>query len=126
MIIKKYLYHHILLCATITAVIAGLTLGLYLRTCGPSQDTIYLINFPGEIFMQLLKLIILPLIISSVISGREFSLSYFIIFISALAQLNPSNSRRIGIFALIYYTVTTTISIIVGHSIKIAFKKLFV
>ena len=34
--------------------------------------------------------------------------------IPALAQLNPSNSGRIGIFAIMYYTTTTTISITVG------------
>lgn len=74
MSVKEYLRRNLLLCGTITAVIVGLILGLYLRKYELSRDTIYLINFPGEIFMQLLKLIILPLIISSVISGKELSL----------------------------------------------------
>lgn len=37
-----------------------------------SNDTISLIGFPGEIFMQIVEMMILPMIISSVISGNSY------------------------------------------------------
>lgn len=35
--------------------------------------TIVYISYPGELFMRLLKLMILPLIIASLITGESFS-----------------------------------------------------
>lgn len=52
------------------SVIVGLSLGFILRQTELSAQTVQLINFPGEIFLQVLKLMILPLIFSSLISGR--------------------------------------------------------
>ncbi len=55
---------------TILSVVVGLLAGFLLRGYELSQPTLQLINFPGEIFMQVLKLMILPLIFSSLISGE--------------------------------------------------------
>ena len=70
-----------------------------------SNDTISLIGFPGEIFMQIVEMMILPLIISSVIS--------------ALAQVRAKDARRIGIITVIYYLITTFLSTFVSFSLNI-------
>uniref|UniRef100_A0A915D2Y3 Amino acid transporter n=1 Tax=Ditylenchus dipsaci TaxID=166011 RepID=A0A915D2Y3_9BILA len=60
---------HLLLSLTITSVFVGLLAGFTLRTLALDSVTVRLINFPGEIFMQVLKLMILPLIFSSLIAA---------------------------------------------------------
>uniref|UniRef100_A0A8C6VR57 Amino acid transporter n=1 Tax=Nothobranchius furzeri TaxID=105023 RepID=A0A8C6VR57_NOTFU len=57
-------------------------------------------GFPGEILMRMLKLIILPLIISSMITG--------------VAALDSEVSGKIGLRAVIYYFSTTIIAVILG------------
>lgn len=42
--------------------------GFILRNFDLNEDSILLISYPGELFMRILKLIILPLVISSLIS----------------------------------------------------------
>lgn len=58
-----------LLVATIISVILGVVFGILIRTQNPSPRAIMLISFPGEILMNMLKMMILPLIVSSLISG---------------------------------------------------------
>lgn len=89
-----------LLVFTIAAVLVGLILGFLGRLANPTPQSITLISFPGELLMRLLKMFILPLIVSSLISG--------------MAQLDPKGSGRMGYRALLYYTVTTILAAIVG------------
>uniref|UniRef100_A0A914NJT9 Amino acid transporter n=2 Tax=Meloidogyne incognita group TaxID=654580 RepID=A0A914NJT9_MELIC len=65
-----------------------------------SNDVISLIGFPGEIFMQIVEMMILPLTISSVIS--------------ALAQTRPSVAGRMGLLTVAYYMTTTFLSTFTG------------
>jgi solute carrier family 1 (high affinity glutamate transporter) protein 2 len=51
-------------------------------------------------FINILKMLILPLIVSSIISS--------------LAQLNAQSSGKMGVRALIYYLGTTLIAAIIG------------
>ena len=60
---------NLLLVLTITGVTLGSILGLSLRNLSPSEDTIHLISFPGDILMNLLKMLTVPLIISSLVTG---------------------------------------------------------
>ncbi|KAH7719761.1 Excitatory amino acid transporter 5, partial [Aphelenchoides avenae] len=57
-----------LLVATIVSVCLGGVLGFCLRSMKPTPRTVMLLNFPGEILMRMLKMLILPLIVSSLIS----------------------------------------------------------
>jgi solute carrier family 1 (high affinity glutamate transporter) protein 2 len=69
---RRWLRKNLLLALTILSVILGATFGFILRAVDVIEaDSVAsrLINFPGEIFMQILKMMILPLIISSLISG---------------------------------------------------------
>jgi Na+/H+-dicarboxylate symporter len=59
------------------------------------------IGFIGDLFLRLLKMVIIPLIFTSLVSG--------------VASLGDAKSvGRIGFRTLIYYTVTTTLAITVG------------
>src|SRR4051794_19128661 len=86
----------LLLVLTIESVVIGVVLGFILRPLKPSNDAISLIGFPGEIFMQIVEMMILPLIISSVIS--------------ALSQIPANLAGRMGALTVLYYTATTFLS----------------
>ena len=57
-------------------VILGAVCGGLLRFASPIHpDVVMLIAFPGDILMRMLKMLILPLIISSLITGKSTYLS---------------------------------------------------
>lgn len=67
-----------ILIATIGSVLLGAIIGFILRPQNLTFRTIMLLSFPGEILMNMLKMMILPLIISSLISGMfMFKSCYF-------------------------------------------------
>lgn len=88
---------------TVGGVVGGIILGFGLRVikdgAWPAREVLY-VNFIGEIFLRMLKALILPLIVSSLIS--------------AIGSLDLSLSRRIGIRAICYYLVTTVCAVILG------------
>ena len=47
----------------------GITLGLSLRRLDLDKATISYIGYPGELFMRLIKMMTLPLVIASLITG---------------------------------------------------------
>ncbi|XP_043281649.1 excitatory amino acid transporter-like [Venturia canescens] len=91
---------NMLMLLTVAGVMVGLILGFLGRLADFSPSSILLISFPGEILTRSLKMCILPLIISSLITG--------------MAQLDLRCSGRMGARALIYYLVTTVLAAIVG------------
>lgn len=91
---------NLLLTLTIASVFAGLILGFILRIAEPSEKAIMLISFPGDILMRMLKLMILPLITSCMITG--------------LASIDANTSGRMGLRAILYYFGTTFCAIILG------------
>lgn len=99
--LRKQLKENILLIATILAVVIGIGLAFILRTYTNLSDAqrVYF-GFPGEIFLRMLKFLILPLISSSLITG--------------IAGLGTSRVGKIAARALIYYFVTTLSAVILG------------
>ncbi|CAJ0572516.1 unnamed protein product, partial [Mesorhabditis spiculigera] len=89
-----------LLSMTIMAVILGVGFGFGLRPLNLDPKILQLINFPGEIFMQVLKMMILPLIFSSLIS--------------ALAQMDAKESGQMGLCTLLYYLATAVLATMLG------------
>jgi len=58
-------------------VVLGIILGVSLLPLQPSEDAITLIMFPGEILMRLLKQLIIPIVVASIITGKtRISLSF--------------------------------------------------
>ncbi|XP_076620407.1 excitatory amino acid transporter 2 [Colletes latitarsis] len=98
--VVDWIGENMLLVFTILGIFVGLVLGFLGRLASPSPQFITLVSFPGELLMRLLKMFILPLIVSSLIAG--------------MAQLNAKSSGRMGLRALTYYTVTTILAAIVG------------
>ncbi|XP_015123542.1 excitatory amino acid transporter 3 isoform X2 [Diachasma alloeum] len=79
-------------------VTSGFILGIILKHLTPQPWTdrqIMYFQFPGELFLRSINCVILPLIVSSIVS----------------ATCRVSTSGSIGIKALIYYLVTTTLGI---------------
>lgn len=62
---------NLLLVLTILGVVLGGVLGFAARAGQPSTDIIMFISFPGDVLMRMLKMLILPLIISSMITGQR-------------------------------------------------------
>lgn len=100
---KRSILKNVLLVSTIGAVFMGFVIGMTLRHANTgqySQDTIALLAFPGDMFLRMLKMLILPLIIASVIS--------------ALASLDSTVSGKIGMRACMFYLTTTVMATITG------------
>uniref|UniRef100_A0A8C6Y6H7 Amino acid transporter n=1 Tax=Naja naja TaxID=35670 RepID=A0A8C6Y6H7_NAJNA len=106
---KRFLKNNWLLLSTILAVVLGIGLGLAVREYGKlsNLDKFYF-AFPGEVLMRMLKLIILPLIISSMITG--------------VAALDSSVSGKIGLRAVVYYFFTTALAVILGIVLVVTIK----
>ncbi|XP_054475797.1 excitatory amino acid transporter 2b [Anoplopoma fimbria] len=95
------LFKNLLLTLTILGVILGAVSGMLLRVASPIHpDIVMVIAFPGDILMRMLKMLILPLIISSLITG--------------LAGLDAKSSGRLGTRAMVYYMSTTIIAAVLG------------
>ncbi|XP_065299415.1 excitatory amino acid transporter 3-like isoform X1 [Dermacentor albipictus] len=98
---RTFLRHNRLTVATIAAVVAGIVLGIVLRPLGPfSKRQLMYINFPGEMFLRMLRGLILPLITSSMVA--------------AVGALDARLSGRIGLRAVVYYFSTTFLAIVLG------------
>lgn len=88
---------------TIGGVIAGGALGFILRAArdeGWSDREVMYIGFLGDLFLRMLKCLILPLIVSSLVS--------------AIASLDLSLSGKIAARTVAFYLTTTFFSVVLG------------
>jgi len=89
--------------ATVAGVVLGIIVGLTLRVSTDLPWTgrqVMYANFIGEMFLRMLKGLILPLIVSSLIA--------------AIGSLDLKLSGRIGGRAIAYYMITTVMAVILG------------
>uniref|UniRef100_A0A6I8NHD0 Amino acid transporter n=1 Tax=Ornithorhynchus anatinus TaxID=9258 RepID=A0A6I8NHD0_ORNAN len=91
---------HGLLTLSLLSVIVGCLLGGLLRTLQLSDLEQQYFSFPGELLMRMLKMLILPLITSSLMSG--------------LATMDPQVCGRMGLLTITYYLWTTFMAVTVG------------
>eukprot|EP00095_Tigriopus_kingsejongensis_P001809 snap_masked-scaffold10_size831480-processed-gene-2.2 protein:Tk01809 transcript:snap_masked-scaffold10_size831480-processed-gene-2.2-mRNA-1 annotation:"excitatory amino acid transporter 1-like" len=87
---------------TLVGVLAGVMLGLLLRqreTKWTEREVMY-ITYPGELFLRILKALILPLIVPSLIA--------------AVGSLDMRFSGKVGARAVGYYMTTTVLAVILG------------
>ncbi|RZC34957.1 SDF domain containing protein [Asbolus verrucosus] len=101
---------NLLTLATIGGVACGVILGIILReTVGvfTKREVMY-ISYVGDLFLRMLKSLILPLIVSSLVS--------------AIASLDLSLSGRIAARAIVYYITTTFVAVILGIALVASIK----
>nr|prf neuronal Glu transporter EAAC1 [Rattus norvegicus] len=104
---RRFLRNHWLLLSTVAAVVLGIVVGVLVRGHSELSNLDKYFAFPGEILMRMLKLVILPLIISSMITG--------------VAALDSNVSGKIGLRAVVYY-FTTVIAVILGIVLVVSIK----
>nr|XP_016944968.1 excitatory amino acid transporter isoform X1 [Drosophila suzukii] len=97
---RRWLSDNLMLLVTLSGVLLGVVLGLSLRPLNLHGDSIMLISYPGELFMRVLKLMILPLVISSLIAGS--------------ASLNAKMNGKIALRTLVYFASTSFFNAALG------------
>ncbi|ESO07255.1 hypothetical protein HELRODRAFT_110739 [Helobdella robusta] len=95
---------YLLVIFLIFSLIIGIVTGIVMRNNNATADWtsrqfIYF-KFPGDLLMRALKALVLPLIVSSLISG--------------LASLDLKTSGKIGVYSIVYYVLTTCLAVING------------
>eukprot|EP00095_Tigriopus_kingsejongensis_P005935 maker-scaffold316_size209483-snap-gene-1.34 protein:Tk05935 transcript:maker-scaffold316_size209483-snap-gene-1.34-mRNA-1 annotation:"excitatory amino acid transporter 2-like" len=95
--IREWISHNLLLIITFSGVSMGMVVGVLLRPYELDPLTISYIAYPGELFMRLLKLMILPLIIASLITGA--------------ASLNAKMNGMIALRTIVYFLAHTQYSL---------------
>src|SRR5690554_1599530 len=98
----------------IIGLIAGAALGVILNPSAGlfSEDfSSWLANWldlPGQIFMRLVQMVMIPLIFASIVSG--------------IVSNTADNLKSFGLWLLIYFVFTTTIAILLGLLVALFFK----
>nr|XP_026257574.1 excitatory amino acid transporter 1 [Urocitellus parryii] len=103
--VKSYLFRNAFVLLTVTAVIVGTILGFTLRPYKMNYREIKYFSFPGELLMRMLQMLVLPLIVSSLVTG--------------MAALDSKASGKMGMRAVVYYMTTTIIAVVIGIIIVI-------
>lgn len=98
-IVQKYFEANLLL-----KILAGLILG---AVCGiifqDAKDTIVILKPFGDVFIRLLKMIIVPIVMASLIVG--------------CSSISPSDLGRVGAKVLLFYIFTSFLAILVGLAV---------
>ncbi|XP_078329751.1 excitatory amino acid transporter-like isoform X2 [Crassostrea virginica] len=93
----------ILFVLTILAVVIGFVVGFGIREIEPSSDVVDWLGMPGDLFLRLLKMMIVPLVVTSVIHST--------------ASLDPKSNGRVGMISFTYIILTNMMGCAVGISL---------
>lgn len=106
--LKKIVMDNLLVIFMIIGVIKGVALGLGLRNHISTDDkkTIFFLQFPGDLLLNMLKMLILPLIVSSLVS--------------AMSGLKAQASGKMGLRTVLYYLITTFCAVVLGIILVVA------
>uniref|UniRef100_A0A3Q1GIL3 Amino acid transporter n=1 Tax=Acanthochromis polyacanthus TaxID=80966 RepID=A0A3Q1GIL3_9TELE len=91
---------NLLVILTVAGVIVGVFIGLSVRNATLTRTQIIYIGFPGELLIRLLKMIIIPLVVCSLVSGA--------------ASIDPKALGKLGGWAMLFFLVTTLIASSIG------------
>jgi Na+/H+-dicarboxylate symporter len=105
--VKNGLGKHLLTILTIISVVLGIITGIAVRSIFLDKNekqfsprVVMYVNFIGDVFLRILKGLILPLVVSSLVA--------------AVGSLDISLSKRIGTRAIVYYVSTTFVAVMFG------------
>ncbi|XP_008405133.1 excitatory amino acid transporter 4 isoform X2 [Poecilia reticulata] len=98
--LKGFFRRNLFVLFTVASVVLGVILGFALRPHNLSMREIKYFSFPGELLMRMLKMLVLPLIVSSLVTG--------------ISSLDRRASGKMGLRAVVYYMVTTLIAVFIG------------
>lgn len=97
---KRIVMANLLVILTVAGVLIGVFIGLGVRNVTLTKTQIIYIGFPGELLIRLLKMIIIPLVVCSLVSGS--------------ASLDPKALGKLGGWAMLFFLVTTLIASSIG------------
>ncbi|KAL2083160.1 hypothetical protein ACEWY4_020933 [Coilia grayii] len=95
-----FLKRNLLVILTVSGVLVGVGLGMIIRNMNLTRAQMTYFAFPGEMLLRMLKMIILPLVVCSLISGA--------------ASLDTRSLGKLGGIAVSYFLVTTLIASSIG------------
>uniref|UniRef100_A0A4W5N8N5 Amino acid transporter n=1 Tax=Hucho hucho TaxID=62062 RepID=A0A4W5N8N5_9TELE len=98
--IKRLVMANFLVILTVAGVIIGVFIGLGVRHMELSRTQILYVGFPGELLIRLLKMIIIPLVVCSLVSGS--------------ASIDPKALGKLGGWAMLFFLITTLIASAIG------------
>lgn len=98
--VKRIVMANMLVILTVAGVIIGVFIGLGVRNVTLTRTQIIYIGFPGELLIRLLKMIIIPLVVCSLVSGA--------------ASIDPKALGKLGGWAMLFFLVTTLIASSIG------------
>lgn len=100
---KKIIKKNLLTILTVLAVVGGTVVGCIIRANSAEKWTkreIMYLQFPGDVFLRMLKSLIIPLLVASVVS--------------AIGSLDVSLSKKIAMRSILFYMTTTISAVILG------------
>uniref|UniRef100_A0A672MYS5 Amino acid transporter n=1 Tax=Sinocyclocheilus grahami TaxID=75366 RepID=A0A672MYS5_SINGR len=103
-----FLKRNLLVLLTVSGVLVGVGLGMMVRNMNLSRAQMTYFAFPGEMLLRMLKMIILPLVVCSLISGA--------------ASLDTRSLGKLGGIAVSYFLVTTLIASSIGVALAFIIK----
>ncbi|KAM8858767.1 neutral amino acid transporter A [Spinachia spinachia] len=106
--LKEFLRKNLLVIMTVSGVLVGVGLGMLVRSMDLTKAQMAHFAFPGEMLLRMLKMIILPLVVCSLVSGA--------------ASLDTRSLGKLGGIAVAYFLVTTLIASSIGVALAFIIK----
>lgn len=103
-----FMNRNMLVILTVSGVLVGVGLGMMVRNMELTRAQMTYFAFPGEMLLRMLKMIILPLVVCSLISGA--------------ASLDTRSLGKLGGIAVSYFLVTTLIASGIGVALGFIIK----
>lgn len=102
--------NNLMACLTMVSVVLAISVGIAIRSqrVAFSLQQLGHLRFVGELFLRALKCLVIPIMVSSLIS--------------ALSGMEAKVFKKIGRYACLYYFMTTLISVILGITLVLIFR----
>ncbi|XP_035255096.1 neutral amino acid transporter A-like [Anguilla anguilla] len=103
-----FLKRNLLVILTVSGVLVGAGLGMMVRNMHLTRAEITYFAFPGEMLLRMLKMVMLPLVVCSLVSGA--------------ASLDTRSLGKLGGIAVAYFLVTTLIASAIAVALALIIK----